>query len=434
MDANSVKLRIAFQITSSEDKSLKCTMVSVDQGNAKVPADSVTAKDGTLSVDLKKLGGGFDGKWNETTGEVVGEFKQGGRSYPLTLKKVDLLPGNKRPQDPVPPYPYRVQEVTFTNEKDNVTLHGTLTLPNREGPYPCAILISGSGSQDRNEELMGHRPFLVLSHFITVRGIAILRFDDRGFTDPQSSVKATSVNFADDVMAGFEFLKKHPEINPQKIGLIGHSEGGLIAPMLAAREKEIAFIVMIAGPGISGDQILLLQGATVRRQAKQDEATIEKERLTSIKVFEIIANEPEDGPAMEKIVALWKEENPNADEKEKETMVAQTKQLLTPWFRYFLSYDPKPALTKVTCPVLSLFGEKDFQVPPEQNMHVVEEALKEGGNKDFTVREMKGLNHLMQPCESGMVDEYSKIETTMSMDVLLLMGDWIKLRMYMGIE
>jgi pimeloyl-ACP methyl ester carboxylesterase len=429
IDVGAIKLRLGFVIQAAEGGGHEAKLVSIDQGSLEAPVNDVEAKDGKVSLTVKKIGGTFEGTWNKQAGEIAGEWKQGFQTFPLVLKKVDVLPGLKRPQEPKKPYPYREEEVSFANAMHDVTLKGTLTLPMGNGPFPSLVLISGSGPQNRDEELLGHRPFLVLADSLTRRGIAVLRFDDRDFGKPSDVFQATSEELSEDVLAGVKFLRSRPDIAAAKIGLLGHSEGGLIAPMLAAREKDVAFVVMIAGPGLPGDAILHLQGELLKKHAGVDEATLKKDRVLLQRLYEIVKSEPDNSAAMKRIEAELQDTLSGGDEKAKETAKAiangQAKLLLTPWFRYFIAYDPRPALTKVSCPVLAVIGEKDSQVPPRDNLPLIEAALKEAGNKDFLVKELPGLNHLLQPAKSGMLDEYAAIETTIDPGALELIGNWI---------
>jgi len=429
IEAGGVKLRLAFVVQATPKDELSAKLVSIDQGNAEVPVDSVELKDDKVSLAVKKIAGSLEGTLNPRSGEISGQWKQGSRAVAIILKKVDVLPVVKRPQEPRKPYPYLEEEVTFKNVKHDVTLQGTLTLPMGKGPFPAVVLISGSGPQNRDEELFDHRPFLVLADALTRRGIAVLRFDDRDFGKPAETLKATSAELSEDVLAGVKFLRSRSEIAATKIGLIGHSDGGVIAPMLAAREKDIAFVVMIAGAGLPGDAILRLQSEALNRYAGANEATLEKDRAQSQRIFDIVRSEPDDDAARKKIEAVFQESPTEGDAKKDDaSKVARDREieiLLTPWYRYFIAYDPRPALTKVTCPVLALIGEKDFQVPPRENLPIIQAALKEGGNRDFLVKELPALNHLLQPCKTGMLDEYATIELTMDPSALKLIGDWI---------
>ena len=306
-------------------------------------------------------------------------------------------------------------------------------MPSDQGPFPTVLLVSGSGPQDRNETVFGHRPFLVLADYLTRQGIAVLRVDDRGVGESTGDFsQATSEDFSSDVLTGVEYLKTCKEIDLNKIGLIGHSEGGIIAPMVAVESSDIAFIVMMAGTGLTGEEISYLQGALISRAMGISEEDIDKNRQFNEKIFSLIKEERDKKTTEEKLrqmfVANWaelSEEEKKAIDNLEVYLEAQVQSLLSPWIKFFLTYDPKPTLSKVRCPVLAINGEKDLQVPPQENLSAIEAALVAGGNKNFTVKELPGLNHLFQTSQTGLPAEYAKIEETISPEVLKIIGDWI---------
>lgn len=428
-----VKLRLGLVIERGEGGAWGGKLYSIDQGNAEMALDEVQIEGNEIKVRIKSVGGNFRGTWNSKRESVEGKWSQGFSSMSLTLKRVDALPGANRPQVPKKPYPYDEEEVSFVNAGAGISLKGTLTLPRGAGPYPAAVLISGSGPQDRNEALMGHQPFLVLADALTRRGIAVLRYDDRDFGKPGEVFGATSAELSEDAEGAFEFLRKRKEIDARKIGLIGHSEGGLIAPMLAARREEAAFVVMLAGTGVTGEEILISQRETMLMLIGKKPETIRRELEKSRRYYEVVKGETDDAVALKKLEEIRLEPEKGANEKgegpEAEVEKAQLKMLVKPWFRYFLTYDPCSALGKVKCPILGVIGEKDCQVPPRMNLPPMEASLKAGGNRDYALREMAGLNHLLQPCKTGMVSEYGTIETTMDPAALDLIGGWIAERM-----
>ncbi len=328
----------------------------------------------------------------------------------------------RRPQTPKPPFPYKIENLTYQNETAKIKLAGTLTLPQGKGPFPAVILISGSGAQDRDETIFEHRPFHVLADALTRRGIAVLRVDDRGVGGSTGSVAtSTSDEFAGDVMAGIAVLKLRPEIDAKKIGLIGHSEGGIIAPIVAARSNDVAFIVLLAGTGLPGDEILFMQGRLISKVMGASEKDLDRQKELQKRLFDIVKTERDtskSGPAIRQAVKkllseLTPEERKEAGDLEA-TTETQIKQLDTPWFRFFLAFDPRPTLEKVRCPVLALNGEKDLQVPPKEDLAEIAKALKKGGNTRVTTMELPGLNHLFQTCKTGAVSEYSEIEETIA--------------------
>jgi uncharacterized protein len=348
--------------------------------------------------------------------------------------------GQSRPQEPKPPYPYDEQEVVYQNKKDGVQLAGTLTLPRSKGPFPAVLLITGSGPQDRNETVLDHKPFLVLADHLTRLGIAVLRVDDRGVGKSTGRFsEATSEDFAADALAGVEYLKTRNEVAPRRIGLIGHSEGGLIAPMLAARSTDIAFIVMMAGSGLTGEQILYHQAMLIARAHGVSDELIAQNRAAQERVFAIIKQE-KDGVVAEKRIreeaATFRELaariKAEAREEQRKTMdliaeyiEMQAKLAVSPWFRFILTYDPRPTLMKVRCPVLAINGEKDLQVPAKENLAAIRLALETGGNKDYTVLALPNLNHLFQTCRTGAISEYAQSEETISPAALDTISKWI---------
>ncbi|MCP4148872.1 MAG: alpha/beta fold hydrolase, partial [bacterium] len=339
----------------------------------------------------------------------------------------------KRPQNPKKPYPYNEEEVTVQNKAANLTLAGTLTTPKSGGPFPVVLLITGSGPQNRDEEVMGHKPFLVWADTLTRQGVAVLRLDDRGTGKSTGQLRdATTKDFAGDVLAAVEFLKKHNAVDPKRIGLLGHSEGGVIAPIVAAQSNDVAFIVMLAGTGIDGAEILLLQNELLSRAAGTPEDEIKSNSKISKKVFHVVKNERNLKSAKEKIVTIINEAYAQMSDEVKKKPGVNLEALqrgalasLAPWLRYFICYDPATALKKIKCPVLALLGAKDLQVTPKENHFAIKKALTEAGNKNFTVKVMPGLNHLFQVCETGAPTEYAIIEETVNPAALELVSKWI---------
>jgi pimeloyl-ACP methyl ester carboxylesterase len=332
-----------------------------------------------------------------------------------------------RPQEPKKPYPYDEEEVGYENKRVGVRLAGTLTIPRGQGPFPAVLLITGSGPQDRNESVAGHKPFLVLADHLTRQGIAVLRVDDRGVGGSTGSVpNSTTEDFAADVTVGIEYLKTRKEINPKQIGLIGHSEGGVIAPMVAAQSGDVAFIVLMAGTGLAGEEILYLQGQLILKANGASAGQLAKQRATQESMFKILKEE-NDPVTAEKRLQEELSKSLTAEERKKveQAIAVQIKQVNTPWFRYFLTLDPRPALRKVKCPVLAINGENDLQVPATENLREIEAALKAGGNRDIAIVRLPKLNHLFQTSETGSPSEYIKIEETIAPIALKTMGDWV---------
>ena len=370
--------------------------------------------------------------------KITGTFAQSGLAFPFHLGR-DKLPGLNRPQEPKRPFPYREEEVGYANGP--IHLAATLTLPQGTGPFPAAVLITGSGSQNRDEELFGHKPFLVLADFLTRAGIAVLRADDRGVggSSGQNS-RSTSSDFADDALAGLRFLKTRPEIDARRVGFVGHSEGGIVGPIAAARAPgEVAFVVMIAGTGLPLDEVVLRQTDQMSRAEGMPEAKI-RDELARVKLaMDRIKAGADSASIRADLAALIAAQNaalpdsarvPPADLGQQVT--AGLRGMLTPWFRWAVKYDPRPTLAGVRCPVLALNGTLDMQVDPELNLPQIERALKGGGNGDVTILRLPGLNHLLQAAKTGSVSEYATIEETMNPVGLAAIRDWILARCAKG--
>lgn len=427
LNASGIEYPIVIKITGKQDRSLTATMDNFYQRMKGIPVDEIAFKEGNLSLRIKSVL--LEGRLSKDGLSIDGQWKQGGQSLPIMLLRVDKAPELNRPQEPVKPYPYREEQVIYRNEQAGIRIAGTLTMPLMEAPFPAVLLISGSGGQDRDSTELGHKPFLVLSDYLTRLGIAVLRVDDRGVGESTGDfAQVTSGDFAGDVLAGVEYLKSREDINPKKIGLIGHSEGGIIAPMVAAQSPDVAFIVMMAGTGLNGEEILYLQGALLARANGAKDDTIAKLRLLQERIYTLLKQETDDEAAAEKLRVILENAQLQLGEEEKQKMLfsAYMKIInIIPWYRHLLISDPKPTLMKVQCPVLAINGDKDLQVPSEENLHAIEEALKAGGNKDYTVKELPDLNHLFQTAETGALSEYGKIEETISPSALDAIADWV---------
>lgn len=433
LSVGATSLRIVFNVTKADDGALSATLDSPDQGATGIPVAEVVVAGDTVRFEVTAIGGVYSGVANEDGSKIEGTWSQSGQSLPLVLERVEEAPEVNRPQEPEPPYPYKAEDVRFENAGAGVTLAGTLTLPEGAGPFPAVVLISGSGPQDRDEALMGHRPFFVLADYLTRRGIAVLRFDDRGVgASTGDFAAATSVDFAGDARAGVAYLATRDEVDVGRIGLAGHSEGGLIAPMVAAEESGVAFIVLMAGPGLTGEEILYAQGALINRANGTPEEAVGRNRAVQERLFAVLKEEADADTAGERLRAIMREqaEALGADERAatgdtEAAIEAQVRQLNSPWFRYFLTYNPAPTLARVSCPVLAINGEKDLQVPAQENLRAIEAALQAGGNANYEVHELAGLNHLFQPAETGSPTEYAGIEETFSPTAMALIADWI---------
>lgn len=427
-------LKVVLKSLLREDGTREAFLDSPDQGAYNIPASSITITDDSVKFEVGSIGAYYAGKINKDSLTVAGKFKQGMANLDLTLKQVEKLAEVKRPQVPKKPYPYYEEEITFENKSANVTLAGTLTFPKVNEKFPAVVLISGSGQQDRDETVANHKPFLVIADYLTRNGIAVLRFDDRGGGKSTGNFSsATTEDFATDASAAVQYLKSRFEIDRKNIGLIGHSEGGMIAPMVAVNSSDVSFIVLLAGPGVVGKDLLARQTELILRANGMAEEEIEKNVKQAKEVYDIIVSTPDSLTALTKLKEMFEKEvaGLSAEEKNKpeysiENFNRQTAIMLSPWFRFFLKYDPQPVLENTSIPVLAMNGEKDLQVDPEQNLSAIKSALKTGSNKNYKIVKLPGLNHLFQTAKTGAISEYAHIEETFSPGALKIIGDWIK--------
>ncbi len=429
--AGAIELRVIFNLSVVANDSLVATLDSPDQGAKGIKLGPVTFTGETIKISAGALLAEYNGKIiNDTL--IEGIWKQAGNSLDLNLTKLKAEFVQNRPQEPKPPYPYISEDVVFKNTIDSFVLAGTLTIPEGEGPFPAVILISGSGPQNRNEELMGHKPFLVIADYLTRNGIAVLRYDDRGVGKSKGDrIDATTANFATDVLAAFNFLVSKSKINPDSIGLIGHSEGGLVAPIAATSDNKIAFIVSLAGTGVNGEQIINRQLADINRASGMDEKKIRESVTINKKLWAILKKEPDNNLASEKMTEKYRQIllKKKTSAEDMEIAVKQVQASLNPasltWMRYFIITDPIEFWKKVKCPVLALNGEMDLQVNADINLKEIAKALKSGGNNAVKTIKLPGLNHLFQHCKTGLPSEYAEIEETFSPEVLKVIADWI---------
>jgi len=435
LEVGAARLHLILHVTRGDGGALRATMDSVDQGANGIPVDVISVQGRSLHFEMNALGASYDGTLSDDGTELAGDFTQRGMKLPLRLTRTDdasaLAP--KRPQEPKPPYPYASEDLTYANPAAGVTLAGTLTLPVGAGPHPVVLLISGSGPQDRDEFLMRHRPFLVLADHLTRNGVAVLRVDDRGVGKSTGVfATATTEDFASDALAGIAYLKTRRELDPKRIGLVGHSEGGYVAPMAATRSPDVAFIVLLAGPGVPIGVLLREQARLLLEAGGADPAFIDMNERTQERMFEIVRRESDPTAAapmlQAEVDALLGRLSPAERDAAKGSAEASVTMVNSPWFRYLLTYDPARTLRRVKVPVLALNGELDLQVPPAQNLPAIAKALHQGGNEDVETAVLPKLNHLFQTATTGSLAEYGTIEETMSPLALDRISTWILVR------
>ncbi|MDF4220056.1 alpha/beta hydrolase [Maribacter sp. M208] len=345
-----------------------------------------------------------------------------------TIISINSYSQSSRPQEPKQPFEYISENVVFKNNLDSISLAGTLTYPKMGSDFPAVILISGSGPQDRNSELMNHKPFLVIADYLTKNGIAVLRVDDRGTHESEGNYNETGLKgFVNDTKSAFEFLKTHKEINNSKIGLIGHSLGGVIAPIIASENTDVSFIVILAGSGIRGDKLMLLQKELIERKMGVPEVGITQGQNNMKGAYDIILKSNNNNTQLQTELKNYFD-NVFGGMLPTNQIQALSEQMSIPWLTDFIKFDPQTSLSKTKCPVLALNGSNDLQVPPKENLETIEMILKENGNKDVETKQLENLNHLFQESETGLPNEYATIEQTFSPKVLEIMTEWIKQR------
>lgn len=418
------ELPIVFHIEKTK-MGYKSTTDSPKQEAYGMVMDSTHYKNDSLRIYDSNRGMTYVARLNDQN-EFIGVFSQGTILLPLKLTREKLFIAEpKRPQEPEKPYPYISEEVAFKNIDAGITLAGTLTLPKEKRKFPAVILISGSGQQNRNSEVFGHKPFLVLSDYLTRHGVAVLRYDDRGVGDSEGRelvATSTSADFAADTQAALNYLLTRKEIDKTKIGLIGHSEGGMIAPMVATKSNAIDFLVLLAAPGIPGDKLLVQQNEMIGEASGMNTIQLVITKDINSDICHIATSTPSDS-LKPKLRRFLKENTPFMTDNKIEKTVAQ---LSSPWMQFFLKYDPRSTLRKLTVPVLALNGGNDLQVSAKVNLQAIKTALTTSGNKQVTTKLLPGLNHLFQESKTGLLSEYGNISQTFSPKAMQIILSWIE--------
>lgn len=435
------QIHINFHIRK-DGSGYSATMDSPDQKAYGILCNDTRLEEDSLKISLALVKGGYEGKWNGTD-QIDGLLSQGLIKLPLVLTRMNenTLPKDPaaadKPQTPHPPFPYLTEEVGYEHKQASVHLAGSFTKPATGENFPVVLMITGSGPQDRDETIGKHKPFAVIADYLTRQGIAVLRVDDRGVGKSTGDFsQATSADFATDVLAGIDYLKTRTDIDPKKIGLIGHSEGGIIAPYVAARSKDVAFIVLLAGPVTGGKQTMYYQ-AVDKPLAKLSEADRKAYGQLYTKMFAIALDSqiakrvPE---FVKNVYTDWKKTQSDSilahlihgtDQQVINQFSIGFRDFTRPWWRFFLSYDPKKNFASLEIPVLAFYGEKDEQVDPVANRALINQLKKKQSR--FTVVEIPGVNHLFQHCKNcGSVQEYLDLDETFDTGTLSIMGQWIK--------
>ena len=429
------ELKIYMDIKEENDV-LHSYLTVPDQMLKQIKSSNASYKDDTLRVAYNMFGASYEGVLANNGKNLNGTWTQGQVSE-MNLTRIDQIPVVNRPQEPKPPFPYKSEDVIFFNTKDNIKMGGTLTLPNDGSGFPAVILVSGSGQQDRNSEIAEHKPFLVISDYLTRNGIAVLRYDDRGIGETTGNpATSTTKDFANDAAAAVRYLKSRNEIDPAKIGVVGHSEGGMIAPMVGNIHKDIGFLVLLAAPAEPIPELMVTQNRNIFRQIGLSDEELEKNENYNRKIFNIIASDSPTTELFDTIQKLAKnyynsiheDFRPMFGPTQETYYISLASQLFSPWFRGFMQYDSKEYLKNIKCPVLAVNGSDDIQVPSKSNLDAVVAGLALAENKDVTIQEFESLNHLFQKCSTCTVNEYAQLEETFSVEVLEFVSSWIQER------
>lgn len=431
LDVQGHKVPLVFHFKQEEGQ-WKGTMDSPSQGAFDIQINEVAATDSGLVFSIAAAGIRYEGSFADAD-RIRGLFFQGSMRFDLELYRANEATetaGLVRPQEPKPPFPYLTENVIFPHAEAGIHLAGTLTVPEGQGPWPAVVLLAGSGPNDRDQHIFGHKTLLVVSDYLTRNGIATLRYDKRGVAESEGHhALATSQDFANDAQAAWNYLRQRAEVDASKVGLIGHSEGGIIAPMVAARQPEVAFLALLAAPGIRIDSLMAIQTYLIGKTAGMSEAQLADATEVNRQIYRLLKTTPDNEvlhAALQRL--LWQHaEDSNVPSDQIELWLSrQIQQLTSPWFRYFINYDPQPALSVVTVPTLAINGDKDLQVTACENLEGIRKALEEAGNQEVTIKALSGLNHLFQESQTGAMTEYALIEQTISPAVLQLLSNWIK--------
>lgn len=412
---------------------LECFMSVPAQLLKDVKASKVQQNGDSIFFSYSAFNASYRGRYESNTDVITGTWTQNGVTT-LKLMRSDGPIEPERPQEPTAPFPYHEEDVVFQNEIDGFELAGTLTLPKSSGPFPAVVLVSGSGPQNRNSELMNHKPFLVISDFLTKKGIAVLRFDDRGVGESKGNFAgSTTHDFANDATAAIRYLQSRKEIDQKAIGVMGHSEGGMVAPIVGSRLPELGFVILLAAPAEHIPDMMVKQNSNIFETYGFDEIELQENEAFNTILFKLVASDKPNEELYDTIKTLAKnyyqslkpERTPLFGPNEDVYYFNIASQIFSPWFRAFLKYNANEYLVQLNCPLLALNGSRDIQVPSTSNLNAIEKSLKESGHKDYTIVEFPELNHLFQKCETCTVQEYGTLKETFSYEVLETISDWI---------
>lgn len=446
LNAGGRKVELILQLQPDSNATYKSTWEIPAQKVKGLTSTKTELKGNAMAIEIKWIAATFNGTLSEDGKKIEGTWGQSGYNFPLVLEPYvegKVIPVVVKPQTPKAPFPYESTDFVYQGIKTKLTYGATLTYPKEDSKkYPLIVLVTGSGAQDRDETIMEHKPFAVLADFLTKNGYAVMRVDDRGVGKSNGVFQAsTSADFALDVEEHLNYAKKLPQIDSTKMGLLGHSEGGLIAPMVASRNKFIAFVILMAGPGVDITELMAAQNEAVLKsvgvssEATQAYIPLYKQLMTTINVA---TSKSEATNRATELVKNWvattdkdivkKTTNISSDADISTFVNPFVESLSSKWWKYFVSYRPAASLEQLTCPVLAINGSKDIQVTADANLQGIQAALKKAKNKRFDIHKFDGLNHLFQKCKTCDVAEYGDLETTIEPEVLEYIKYWLLLR------
>lgn len=428
-------VRVGIIVEATEEGALTAIFRQIDPKVTQQVLPVVEFDGRELRFSLSKPNASYTGTLEGEPARLAGVWRQRGVDYPLVFERVDSLPGERRPQEPERPLPYHEEEVRIESAP-GVVLTGTFTRPRDAGASPAVLLISGSGAQDRDESAFGHRPFLVLSDALTRRGFAVLRLDDRGVGGSTGDVyRATLRDLSDDVLAAVESLARRKDVDPSRIGLVGHSEGGLVATIAASKSNRIAHVALLATPLIPPRELRAMQSESIGRSLGASDAAIEAIQAFNREAFDAAAAGEAGQKLQQTLADAGRRMLAAIPESERQHYTALAQDLVatavgysTPWFRSLLHVDPGPTLNALRCPVLALFGGKDIQVSAEPNSRAAEASLHAEVRPRSTVVVLPSVNHMLQTARSGALSEYVLIDETVAPAVLDALHAWMEAR------
>ncbi len=425
IETGNMRMRLQLHVNHDDKGALIASVDSLDQGIQGIPASKVTEHAGEVKFELAAFGAEYTGTLSATKNEIAGHWSQNGNDEKLDFRRSEQVLELRRPQNPVKPYPYKEEEVSFVTGDGKATLAGTLTLPPGSGPFPAVVFVGGSGAVDRDETVAGHKPFLVLADLLTKKGIAVLRYDKRGIAQSKGNyAEATMEDFTQDAQAALAYMKSRKDVDAKRLGIIGHSEGGILAVLVTTRSEDVHWLVLLATPATTGEKTLLRQSELIARTGGLPEEQIARSLEFDRKAYAAVREE-KNTAALEKRLGLLVRQSGLGEAMPPAALQAQIRFMTSPWFRQFIDYDPEPALEKLRCPVLAISGDRDLQVDSTENVPLLRKASDASENKDFTVVEIEGVNHLFQTAQSGSPALYGAIEETMAPEVLTAIGNWV---------